>query len=107
MNITCAYDLSLLASAVMLNYPQYFPWFKTKWMTYAGIKQPNYNKLLFLYDNATGMKTGSTSYAGYSLVGSAREKDNSMPLVAIVMGADNRMSSATGAEALLNTGSTF
>ncbi len=104
---TCAYDLFKLARAVMLDYPQYFHWFSQKWFTYNDIKQPNYNKLLFLYPDATGMKTGSTSYAGYSLVGSASQKDNPMPLIAVVLGADNRMASATGAEALLKYGFHF
>jgi serine-type D-Ala-D-Ala carboxypeptidase (penicillin-binding protein 5/6) len=104
---TCAYDLFKLARAVMLDYPQYFHWFSQKWFTYNDIKQPNYNKLLFLYPDATGMKTGSTSYAGYSLVSSASQKDNPMPLIAIVLGADNRMASATGAEALLKYGFHF
>ena len=104
---TCAYDLSLLAKSVMIDYPDYFPLFKQKWIKYGGIKQPNYNKLLFIYPDATGMKTGSTSYAGYSLIGSAKEKDNDMPLIAVVLGADNRMASATGAQALLKYGFHF
>lgn len=104
---TCAYDLSLLARSIMLNYPQYFPWFKQKWITHNDIKQPNYNKLLFIYPDATGMKTGSTSYAGYSLVGTAKEDGNPMPLIAVVLGADNRMASANGAKALLKYGFHF
>ena len=104
---TCAYDLGLLAKSVMIKYPQFFPWFKQKWIKYGGIKQSNYNKLLFIYPDATGMKTGSTSYAGYSLVGSAKQKNNNMPLIAVVLGADNRMASATGAQALLKYGFHF
>ena len=108
---TCAYDLGLLGRAVALDYPQYFSWFGQKMFVYKDIKQPNYNKLLFIYPNATGMKTGSTSYAGYSLVGSA-EKVNldtkkPMRLIAVVLGAKNRMDSATGAKALLQYGFHF
>ena len=48
----------------------------------------NTNKLIRFYEGANGMKTGSTSKAGYCL--SATALRNDMQLIAVVMGAPNR-----------------
>ncbi|MDA7742567.1 D-alanyl-D-alanine carboxypeptidase, partial [Francisellaceae bacterium] len=67
-----ARDLAMLARHVVLDYPEYYHFFKVKYITYNGIKQPNFNKLLFIDQYADGLKTGSTKAAGYSLIGSEK-----------------------------------
>lgn len=99
-----AYDMALLAQAIVSQYPQYFSWFSQKSFSYNGIKQANFNKLLFIYRYAQGMKTGSTSQAGFSLVSAAQMPNNPLQLIAVVMNAKNGMSSATNSKALLSWG---
>ena len=53
------------------------------------------------------MKTGSTNEAGYSLVGAAKQPDNPMFLVSVVMGATSANASATTSKALLTYGFRF
>lgn len=62
----------------------------------------NTNKLIRFYDGATGMKTGSTSKAGYCL--SATAKRNGMHLIAVVLGADSSQHRFYDASTLLNFG---
>jgi D-alanyl-D-alanine carboxypeptidase (penicillin-binding protein 5/6) len=100
-----AYDMSLLARAVVNGYPQYLSWFGQKNFTYNGIHQPNFNKLLFIYQYAQGLKTGSTNEAGFSLV-SAAKKDG-VQLIGVVMGAPNGNDSAQDSKALLTYGFRF
>ncbi|MDO8954198.1 MAG: D-alanyl-D-alanine carboxypeptidase family protein [Gammaproteobacteria bacterium] len=102
-----AYDMALLGQAVMIQYPQYFQWFSQKYFKYGNITQPNFNRLLFIYPYATGMKTGSTSEAGYSLVGSAQMPNNPMRLVSVVMGTPDANTMATTTKALMTYGFRF
>ncbi|MBQ3016881.1 MAG: D-alanyl-D-alanine carboxypeptidase [Clostridia bacterium] len=48
----------------------------------------NTNRLVRFYDGCNGLKTGSTSKAGYCM--SATAKRNGMQLIAVVMGAETR-----------------
>jgi len=102
-----AYDLALLGQAVMNTYPQYFAWFSQKYFKYGKITQPNFNRLLFIYPYASGMKTGSTDEAGYSLVGSAQMPNNPMRLVSVVMGTPDANTMATASKALMTYGFRF
>jgi D-alanyl-D-alanine carboxypeptidase (penicillin-binding protein 5/6) len=102
-----AYDMGLLGQAIMTQYPQYFDWYSQKYFKYGNITQPNFNKLLFIYPYATGMKTGSTNEAGYSLVGSAQMPNNPMRLVSVVMDTPDANTMATTSKALLSYGFRF
>lgn len=62
----------------------------------------NTNKLVRFYPGATGLKTGTTSSAGFCLSGSA-EKDG-MELCAVIMGAKNNDGRFGNAKKLLNNG---
>lgn len=104
---TSARDLGVLADHIIEDYPQYLDWYNQKYFSYNGITQPNFNKLLFIYKDAIGMKTGSTNEAGYSLVGAAKEPDNPMYLVSVVMGAPSSNASAADSKALLTYGYRF
>ncbi|NCX94419.1 MAG: D-alanyl-D-alanine carboxypeptidase [Gammaproteobacteria bacterium] len=104
---TSARDLGVLAQHVVAEYPQYLSWFGQKFFTYNGIKQANFNRLLFIYPYAQGLKTGSTDAAGYSLVSAAKDPDQNMQLVGVVLGAGSRDQSAEESKALLMYGFRF
>lgn len=100
-----AHDLAILARAIINNFPEYYPWYKQKWFTYNGIRQPNRNRLLWRYPNADGLKTGHTKAAGYCLVSSAVQ--NGMRLISVVMGAPTDEARATDSIRLLTYGFRF
>jgi len=100
-----ARDLATLSRAWINNFPEYYPWFKTKWITYNGIKQPNRNRLLWRDPSVDGIKTGHTSDAGYCLAASAVR--NNMRLITIVMGAQSDRLRTSDSQSLLNYGFRF
>jgi len=100
-----AKDLAILARALILDFPQYYHWYKQKWFTYNGIRQPNRNRLLWRDKHIDGVKTGHTSKAGYCLVASAKQKE--MRLLAVVLGAPNEAARADDTQRLLNYGFRF
>ncbi|MBC7490328.1 MAG: D-alanyl-D-alanine carboxypeptidase, partial [Glaciimonas sp.] len=69
---TTARDLGILASYVIVDFPEFYKIDSTKSFTYNKIKQPNRNRLLWLDPTVDGMKTGHTSSAGYSIIASAK-----------------------------------
>jgi D-alanyl-D-alanine carboxypeptidase (penicillin-binding protein 5/6) len=97
-----ARDLAILAMRTINDFPQNYPLYAQKYFTYAGIRQPNRNSLLWRDDSVDGLKTGHTEAAGYCLVASA-ERDG-MRLVAVVMGAASERARAQEVQKLLNYG---
>lgn len=104
-NYSTPHDLSILATAVITDFPQYYHYFSEKWFTWNGIRQPNRNRLLWRNDNVDGLKTGHTDEAGYCLIASAVQ--NGSRLVAVVMGAPSDNARANDTEALLKYGFRF
>lgn len=102
---TTAKDLAILGRALVSDFPQYYGWYKQKWFTYNGIRQPNRNRLLWRDNQVDGLKTGHTNEAGFCLVSSAK-RDN-MRLLAVVLGEPNDSSRADDSEKLLNYGFRF
>jgi serine-type D-Ala-D-Ala carboxypeptidase (penicillin-binding protein 5/6) len=103
---TTAYDLSLLASALIRDYPlDYKRLYSIKEYTYNKIKQPNRNRLLWLDANVDGMKTGHTNSAGYCLIASS--KRNETRLISVILGAVSESSRAIESQKLLNYGFQF
>ncbi|MCF6766299.1 D-alanyl-D-alanine carboxypeptidase [Thiotrichales bacterium 19S3-7] len=101
-----AFDMAKLGRDIILDFPEYYYMFKQKEFSYNGITQTNYNKLLFIDQYADGLKTGSTSEAGFSLVASEKQP-NKNRLVAVVIGANNQKGSATAAYTLLKYANRF
>jgi D-alanyl-D-alanine carboxypeptidase (penicillin-binding protein 5/6) len=97
-----ARDLSLLARAIILNFPQYYPLFSQKTFTYNKITQPNRNRLLFHDPLVDGLKTGHTDEAGFCLIASA--KNNNLRLLTVLLGAPTDAARAEYSEQLLNYG---
>jgi len=104
-NYSTASDLATLSKAWILNFPEYYPWFKEKWFTYNKIKQPNRNRLLWRDASVDGIKTGRTDEAGYCLIASALR--SGMRLISVVMGAKNDAGRTNHSQALLNYGYRF
>ncbi|WP_221764131.1 D-alanyl-D-alanine carboxypeptidase family protein [Methyloradius palustris] len=103
---TTAYDLSLLAAALIQDFPaEYKKFYSTKEYTYNNITQPNRNRLLWLDPFVDGMKTGHTESAGYCLISSAKRGDTR--LISVVLGAPTDSARATESQKLLNYGFQF
>ena len=62
----------------------------------------NTNKLVRFYEGTTGLKTGTTSTAGFCV--SATAEKNGMELCAVILGAQNNDGRFSGAKKLLNYG---
>ena len=62
----------------------------------------NTNRLVRFYEGTTGLKTGTTSKAGYCV--SATAERNGMGLVAVVLGSDNSTDRFEDAKKMLNWG---
>jgi len=66
-----ARDLSILAQALMRDFPEYYHYYSETEFTYHGIRQGNRNPLLYRNMGVDGMKTGHTDAAGYGLIATA------------------------------------
>jgi D-alanyl-D-alanine carboxypeptidase (penicillin-binding protein 5/6) len=102
---TTARDMSLLAIALIRDYPQYYHWYSVKEFEVNGIKQQNRNGLLGRDPSVDGLKTGHTDSAGYCLVTSALR--DGMRLVSVVLGSSSMKGREDASAALLNYGFTF
>ncbi len=102
---TTAKDLAILGRALVNDFPEFYEWYKQKWFTFNGIRQPNRNRLLWRDNQVDGIKTGHTAEAGFCLVSSA--KRNNMRLLAVVLNEPSDSSRADDSEKLLNYGFRF
>lgn len=100
-----AEDLSLLAAAVIRDFPEYYTIYSTREYKYNGITQPNRNRLLWLDPTVDGMKTGHTDSAGWCLVSSAKRSDRR--LISVVLGATSDTVRTIESQKLLNYGFQF
>ncbi|MBW7472870.1 D-alanyl-D-alanine carboxypeptidase family protein [Marinobacter sp. M216] len=97
-----AYDLAILARAIINDYPENYPIYAEKHFTYNNIRQPNRNSLLWRDDSVDGLKTGHTEEAGYCLVASAKRNDTRF--IAVVMGTSSSESRSQEIQKMLNYG---
>lgn len=102
---TTAYDLALLASAVIRDFPEYYPLYSIKEYKYNNITQANRNRLLWTDPYVDGIKTGHTENAGYCLITSAKRNDRR--LISVVLGTNSEAVRATESQKLLNYGFQF
>ena len=102
---TTARDMSLLANAIIKDFPQYYKWFSVREFVHNGIKQQNRNGLLDKDPTVDGLKTGHTDSAGFCLVTSSLR--DGMRLVSVVLGSDSMKSREDASAALLNYAFTF
>jgi len=100
-----AYDLNLLAAALIRDFPEYYPLFSQREFRYDNINQPNRNRLLWLDPHVDGLKTGHTESAGYCLIASA--KRGAQRLISVVLGTDSDSARTQESLKLLNYGFQF
>lgn len=84
---SCAYDLAVIAREVLKHDLIYN--YSTIWLDYlrnGKTELNNTNKLVNKYDGITGLKTGTTSKAGFCVCATAERED--MNLIAVLLGAD-------------------
>jgi serine-type D-Ala-D-Ala carboxypeptidase (penicillin-binding protein 5/6) len=107
-----ARDISVVASHIVRDFPQYYRYYGLKEYTYNKIRQDNRNLLLRRDATVDGMKTGFTDAAGYCLVASAAREypnlgaGNKRRLVSVVLGTANRDARLNESQKLLNWGFT-
>ncbi len=102
-HLTSAYDIALMSRALIshetiLKYSSI--WMDTIRNGEFGLT--NTNRLIRFYDGATGLKTGSTSKAGFCI--SATAKRDGMHLIAVIMGSPTRDVRNEAARQLLDYG---
>ncbi len=100
-----AEDLSLLASAIIRDFPEFYTIYSTREYKYNNITQPNRNRLLWLDPTVDGMKTGHTDSAGWCLVSSAKRNDRR--LISVVLGTASDTVRTVESQKLLNYGFQF
>jgi serine-type D-Ala-D-Ala carboxypeptidase (penicillin-binding protein 5/6) len=99
---TSAWDMGLLARRILVENPDVIHYSSPRYATYAGIRQANWNNLVFRDPRVDGLKTGHTAEAGFSIVATAHQ--GPMRLVAVVLGAPTLQQRTAAAERLLDTG---
>lgn len=102
---TTARDMSLLAKAIIRDFPETYSLYSEKTHTHLGIKQFNRNRLLWRNRAVDGIKTGHTDSAGFCLVASAKKDD--MRLISVVIGAKSDETRTVESSKLLNWGFRF
>lgn len=103
-HLTSAYDVAILSRELSKNHPKIHEYTKIWMDTLRGGKSQlvNTNKLVRFYSGCTGLKTGSTSLAGFNL--SATATRNDLKLIAVVMKGENSQKRFDDAKTLLDYG---
>ena len=102
-HLTTARDVAVMSSELIKH--ELIKNYSTVWMDSLRDGESelvNTNKLVRFYSGCTGLKTGTTSGAGYCL--SATAERNGLNLVAVIMGGDSSPARFEGAKKLLDYG---
>ena len=103
-HVSSAWDIALMSRELILHHPD-LRRFTTIWMDSlrgGEFELANTNKLIRFYDGATGLKTGSTSSAGYCI--SATAERDGMELIAVVLHGSTSQQRFEDAKTMLNYG---
>jgi D-alanyl-D-alanine carboxypeptidase (penicillin-binding protein 5/6) len=115
---TTARDLSVLASRLMRDFPDYVTYYAIQKYRYEGTPKANgtnRNLLLFRDPSVDGLKTGHTEAAGYCLIATAKREAPGLGaggaagqrrLLSIVLGTSSEQARANESQKLLNWGYT-
>ena len=111
---TTARDLSILATRLMRDFPEYVHYYSIKKYRYPGTpstNDTNRNLLLFRDPTVDGLKTGHTDAAGYCMIVTARRDFPNLGtggrrLLTIVLGTSSENARANESQKLLNWGYT-
>lgn len=102
-HLTSAHDVAIMSAQLIRH--DLIKQYSTVWMDSLRNGESelvNTNKLVRFYEGCTGLKTGTTSSAGYCL--SATAERGGMQLVAVVMDGETSTDRFEGAKKLLNYG---
>ena len=102
-HLTSAYDIALMSKALLAH--ETIIRYSTVWMDSirnGAFGLTNTNRLVRFYEGITGLKTGSTSKAGFCMSATARR--DGMHLIAVVMGSPSRDDRNGTARQLLDYG---
>ena len=102
-HLTSAHDVAIMSAQLIRH--DLIKQYSTVWMDTLRNGESelvNTNKLVRFYEGCTGLKTGTTSSAGYCL--SATAERGGMQLVAVVMDGETSTDRFEGAKKLLNYG---
>ena len=111
-HVTTARDLSILATRLLQDFPEYTHYYSIKKYRFQGTptaNDTNRNMLLFRDPTVDGLKTGHTDAAGYCLVATAKRDFPNLPgrrLLSIVLGTSSETVRANESQKLLNWGFT-
>ncbi|MCD7943329.1 MAG: D-alanyl-D-alanine carboxypeptidase [Clostridia bacterium] len=103
-HLTSARDIAIMSCELMTKHPEVTE-YTTVWMDTIRNGEfglTNTNRLVRFYRGATGLKTGSTSKAGFCI--SATAERDGMQLVAVIMGSPTRDVRNEAAKTLLDYG---
>jgi serine-type D-Ala-D-Ala carboxypeptidase (penicillin-binding protein 5/6) len=109
---TSVRDLSILATRLLRDFPEYVPYYAIKKYRYPGTpaaNESNRNLLLFRDPSVDGLMTSHTPAAGYCLVATAKRdfpNVGARRLLSIVVGTDSENARANESQKLLNWGYT-
>lgn len=101
---TSARDISIMSRELIVNHPDILK-YTSVWMDTVrdgSFGLTNTNRLVRFYNGANGLKTGSTSKAGFCI--SASAKRDGMQLICVIMKAPTRDSRNEAAKKLLDYG---
>ncbi len=102
-HLTSAYDIALMSRELLKH--ETITKYSTIWMDTirdGAFGLTNTNRLIRFYKGATGLKTGSTSKAGFCM--SATAQRDGLHLIAVIMGAESRDIRNEAAKQLLDYG---
>jgi D-alanyl-D-alanine carboxypeptidase (penicillin-binding protein 5/6) len=124
-HLTTAHDLSILATRLIQDFPDYVAYYAIKKYRYPGTpaaNDSNRNLLLFRDPSVDGLKTGYTNAAGYCMISTANREFSSLGtpgvaagtpgatggrrLLSIVLGTSSENARANESQKLLNWGYT-
>ena len=103
-HVTSAWDVAIMSRELILHHPD-IRRFTTIWMDSlrgGEFQLANTNKLIRFYEGATGLKTGSTSSAGFCV--SATAERDGMELIAVILKGSTSQQRFEDAKTLLNYG---
>ncbi len=100
--VSTARDISILAQALIRDYPAYYRYFGTDSFTYEGNTYHNHNKLMGSYKGMDGLKTGYVNASGYNLAASAVQ--NGTRLIGVIFGGTTAKSRNAAMAKLLDQG---
>lgn len=102
-HLTSAHDIALMSKELLSH--ERIKTYSTVWMDSlrnGETQLVNTNKLVRFYKGTTGLKTGTTSKAGYCISASAER--NGLHLIAVVLGSESSTARFEIAKAMLNWG---